>query len=592
MSLSIEISQLFESETWSLPTSWCWEHISAVADVVGGGTPKTTILSNFGSDVAWITPADMSRHNNIYISSGARSLSISGYENSGAQKMPKGSVLFSSRAPIGYVAIAAVELTTNQGFKSFSPRAGVNSKYIYYWLIFSKHFAEKLASGTTFLEVSGKNAGLIPFPVAPRNEQTRIVEKLEELLSDLDNGVDELKAAQTKLNQYRQSLLKSAVEGSLTAEWRQQNPVTETGEQLLQRILTERRQRWEQQKLAEFKEKGKTPPKDWQKKYPEPVQPDTSELPELPNGWVWASIDQLTWNKRYGSSSKTNDDSSGIPVLRMGNIQNGQLDYGNLKYLPKDHKEFPDLLLSDGDLLFNRTNSAELVGKTAIFRDIGKPCSYASYLISVTFCDSYQPDLAAYFINSVLGKAWLSTVVNQTAGQANVNGTKLGELAIPVPPLNEQTAIISAMNSSQEQISAQLENFELGIKRAEAQRKNILKDAFSGKLVPQNPNDEPASVLLKKIETERLAQAKLPKPKRTKKKANNKASIMDTLFEVLKAKGDWMDAQEAFRACGVTDGTETDRIEELYAELRRLDKDKKLITERKGDFDMIKLKEE
>ncbi len=142
------------------------------------------------------------------------------------------------------------------------------------------------------------------FRFHPAAEQTRIVEKLEELLSDLDAGVAELKAAQKKLGQYRQSLLKAAVEGALTAEWQQSSNVPiETGAQLLDRILTERRARWEAKQLAKFKEQGKTPPKDWQKKYPEPVQPDTSDLPELPEGWVWASVDQLLADIETGEAS-------------------------------------------------------------------------------------------------------------------------------------------------------------------------------------------------------------------------------------------------------------------------------------------------
>lgn len=593
MSLSIEISQLFESETWSLPTSWSWEHISAVADVVGGGTPKTTILNNFGSDIAWITPADMSRHNSIYISSGARSLSISGYENSGAQKMPEGSVLFSSRAPIGYVAIAAVELTTNQGFKSFSPRAGVNSKYIYYWLIFSKHFAEKLASGTTFLEVSGKNAGLIPFPVAPKNEQTRIVEKLEELLSDLDNGVAELKAAQTKLSQYRQSLLKSAVEGSLSAEWRNQNPATETGEQLLQRILIERRQRWEQQKLAEFKEKDKTPPKDWQKKYPEPVQPDTSELPELPDGWVWASVAQLCEiqggiQKQPKRAPKENK----YPFLRVANVYRNELKLDEIHEIELFNNELDRLKLELGDILIVEGNGSKSeIGRCALWDCSIDNAVHQNHLIRARPRGIVNAYLL-HWLNSPSGMEKMSKLAATTSGLYTLSVSKISKIPVPICSFEEQRIVADLIDSGIGDFDSQTAAIETALKQNSAQRKNILKDAFSGKLVPQDPNDEPASVLLEKIKAERVAQAKLPKPKRIKKKANDKASIMDTLLEVLKAKGDWMDAQEAFRACGVTDGTETDRIEELYAELRRLDKDKKLITERKGDFDMIKLKEE
>jgi len=108
-------------------------------------------------------------------------------------------------------------------------------------------------------------------------------------------------------------------------------------------------------------------PKDhkWKEKYQELIGPDATDLPELPEGWVWATVEQLSVLVRYGSSTKTNEDPSGIPVLRMGNIVDGRLSFDELKFLPRAHKEFPDLLLASGDVLFNRTNSAELVGKTA-----------------------------------------------------------------------------------------------------------------------------------------------------------------------------------------------------------------------------------
>ena len=118
--------------------------------------------------------------------------------------------------------------------------------------------AEALASGTTFLEISAAKAAQIPFPLAPTNEQNRVVKNLEELLCGLDAGVDELKTAQKKLVLYRQSLLKAAVEGTLTEEWRRHNTPTETGAQLLERILKERRARWEAKQLAKFKGQGKS----------------------------------------------------------------------------------------------------------------------------------------------------------------------------------------------------------------------------------------------------------------------------------------------------------------------------------------------
>jgi type I restriction enzyme S subunit len=285
-------------------------------------------------------------------------------------------------------------------FHVLRPEGAVQPKWLAHYLSqpdFRRVARQNMAGTAGQLRVPTKwlaNAGI---PVPPLAEQTRIVEKLEELLSDLDAGVAELKAAQHKLVQYRQSLLKAAVEGALTADWRatalsrapapqplsREGRGLESGADLLQRILTERRARWEARQLTKFAEQGKTPPQDWKSKYQEPIAPDTADLPVLPDGWVWASVDQLSKEQRYGSSSKTNEDSSGVPVLRMGNIQDGELDLSRLKYLPQDHDEFPSLFLDDGDILFNRTNSPELVGKSAVYRSQVVPCSYASYLISV-----------------------------------------------------------------------------------------------------------------------------------------------------------------------------------------------------------------
>lgn len=451
-----------------------------------------------------------------------------------------------------------------------------------------------VVQGALYPAVRPKDIAAYTFSFETPAQQNRIVEKLEELLSDFDAGVAELKAAQKKLAQYRQSLLKSAVEGALTAEWRSQNTPTEDGVQLLERILTERRARWEAKQLAKFKEKGKSPPKDWQMKYPEPIQPDKSDLPELPKGWVWATIDQLTIEQRYGSSAKTNEDSLGIPVLRMGNIQDGQLDYASLKYLPKSHEEFPSLFLEDGDLLFNRTNSPELVGKTAVYRSELTPCSYASYLIAVRFAQGFIPELASAYINSAYGRYWVKSVAVQQVGQANVNGSKLAALAVPVPSVVEQIELIRALAEQIESAFEQEKNIEKSLKQSTAQRQNILHAAFAGQLVPQDPNDEPASVLLERIRAERDERAKQPKVRKTKKQKEI-AAVMSKLIDVLAEVGDWVPAQEAFRRCGVADGALTDQIEALYAELRVLDKTGRLAVEPVTDaqgrklYDRLKL---
>jgi type I restriction enzyme, S subunit len=207
-------------------------------------------------------------------------------------------------------------------------------------------------------------------PVAPAAEQIRIVAKLEELLSDLDAGVAELKAAQKKLGQYRQSLLKAAVEGALTADWRKHNTPSETGAQLLQRILTDRLAHWEAKQLAKFKEQGKTPSKDWQKKYPEPVQADTTHLPALPEGWVWASLDQFLHHFRSGSAETSGREITPFPVLKSSALRQGAIDWSALNYLNADQSRSENYLAS-GDLLISRlSGSVEYVGCCAVVHNV------------------------------------------------------------------------------------------------------------------------------------------------------------------------------------------------------------------------------
>src|SRR5436190_2891464 len=139
----------------SLPPTWRILKLSDVGKIVSGGTPSTIEMSYWSDEIAWITPADLSGYAGKYISKGKKSISKKGLSNSSARLLPQGSVLFSSRAPIGYVAIASNELATNQGFKNIIPFPKVDSTFLYYYLKGSKQLAEKFASGTTFKEISG-----------------------------------------------------------------------------------------------------------------------------------------------------------------------------------------------------------------------------------------------------------------------------------------------------------------------------------------------------------------------------------------------------------------------------------------------------
>jgi type I restriction enzyme, S subunit len=439
-----------------------------------------------------------------------------------------------------------------------------------------------LQSGSTRKRISRGNLSTLKLPVPPRPEQTRIVAKLEEVLSDLDAGVAELKAAQKKLAQYRQSLLKAAVEGALTAQWReeQQRP-TETGAQLLQRILTERRARWEAKQLAKFKEQGKAPPKDWQTKYPEPVQPDTTNLPELPEGWVYASLDQLLLQLRSGSAESSLRGITEFPVLKSSAIRPGAIDYTALNYLTAAQSRVENYIKA-GDLFISRlSGSVEYVGCCAQVGEASeKPIQYPDRL----FCGklvSHTAILGSHIVFCMSGpfaRAKIEKAAKSTAGHKRISLSDLHPFPIPLPPLQEIQELARLVETALEQITQQESAITVTLKQSNAQRQNIRRAAFAGQLVPQDPNDEPASVLLARIRASRGARENQPKVRKTKQQKEI-ASVVSKIIDVLAESADWVPAQEAFRRCGVADGAVTDQVEAIYSELRALDKAGRLAVE-------------
>jgi len=182
----------------AIPDSWMWVKLGDVGRIVGGGTPSTTRPEYFSNKgIPWLTPADLYQLRGKYIRRGKRDLSKLGLEHSSARLLPPGSVLFSSRAPIGYVAIAANRLATNQGFKSCVPFVPAMSNFIYYFMLSVRRDIARKAPGTTFKEVSGKMVASIPFPLPPLSEQERIV-------SELDGIMQSIEAVETRLRPCRE----------------------------------------------------------------------------------------------------------------------------------------------------------------------------------------------------------------------------------------------------------------------------------------------------------------------------------------------------------------------------------------------------
>jgi type I restriction enzyme S subunit len=354
--------------------------------------------------------------------------------------------------------------------------------------------------------------------IAPLNEQRRIVAKIEELFSDLDAGVVALKRAKANLKRYRASVLKAAVEGKLTSEWRAKRPKTEPASKLLERILIERRRKWEADQLTKFAAAGKEPPKNWKAKYVEPTPPDTTDLPELPDGWCWATANQLCSQITDGEHIQPPYQEEGFPMLTATHVRQGHVEFKNVGYISES--DFRRCLLrcapTQGDVLIVSVGAT--TGRAGIVQDcppfalvrsvlLLKPIMSGTYLLTWTQSPRCQ--------------AWITRASGASA-QAHFYISDTKRMPVPLSPEAEQRQITTEVEERLSQITAAERQIDADLLRAARLRQSILKQAFEGKLVPQDPNDEPANVLLERIKVETPTgngKPTAPKRKRTKQEA-------------------------------------------------------------------------
>ena len=446
-------------ERWKIPSSWKWTNLSQLGEVVSGGTPSTKEPSYWGDEINWISPADLTGYSAKTIQKGAKGLSNAGLVNSSAKEMPAGSVHFSSRAPVGYVVISSKPLATNQGFKSLVPAKGIFNEYVYYYLMASKDYARRRASGTTFLELSGKAFGNLRIPVAPKATQHRIVAKIDELFSELDKGVESLKTARAQLKVYRLAVLKQAFEGKLTAQWREENKdKLETGEQLLDRLERSRKTRYEEQ-LKEWKSavktweesenSGRKPPRPPKLKQMLPVTVTELEtLPSLPAGWTYLRLGIVTDTPRYGTSKKCDYEYEGTGVLRIPNIVHGVVDASDLKGAQFDEAEQRQYGLNSGDILVIRSNgSISIVGRCALVSEAEEQYLYAGYLIRLRSNPAaIHPEYLFSLLSSHLIRTQIEYKAKSTSGVNNINSGEIQSLVIPYCNLDEQRTVVEHLS--------------------------------------------------------------------------------------------------------------------------------------------------
>jgi type I restriction enzyme S subunit len=348
--------------------------------------------------------------------------------------------------------------------------------------------------------------GRFPVWLPPEPEQRRIVQKIEELFSQLDAGVAALERVKANLKRYRAAVLKAAVEGKLTAEWRAKHADTEPASKLLEHILKERRRKWEEAQLAKYAAVGKDPPKGWREKYREPDGIDRKGGPGLPRGWCWASlraIAELVGGITKGQRRHPSEVVRSVPYLRVANVQRGFFDLAQVKCIDATEHEIADLRLARGDVLFTEGGDRDKLGRGWVWDEQIEECIHQNHIFRARLYSlNVQPRFVSHYGNSVAQRYFVGEGV-QTTNLASINLQKLGSLSIPLPAAEEQEQIVAEVERRLSIVDELEGQVEADLKRAGRLRQSILKRAFAGHLAPQDPADEPASKLLERIRAER-----------------------------------------------------------------------------------------
>lgn len=510
--------------TEELPPGWARTPLGSLGEWFGGGTPSKAVGEYWrDGTVPWVSPKDMKRP---LIESAQDRITERAVRESATNLVPANSVLMVTRSGILEhsfpVAVNTVPVAMNQDLKAVAVR-GVDAVYASYFL---RSRAEDILrtckkDGTTVSSIDSDRLAAYEISIAPATEQKRIVSKIDELFSCIDEGERALERVQKLVERYRQSVLKAAVTGELTREWREKNKdKLESGEALLARILKARREAWEKAELEKMKAKGITPANDkWKQKYEEPLSPDMTDLPELPDGWVWASLDMLAdiVGGITVDQKRRTEDCEPVPYLRVANVQRGYLDLSEMKSINAPRDRIEQLRLRPGDILFNEGGDIDKLGRGWIWEGQLSNCIHQNHVFRARLVILYSLNKIISWYGNVMGRTLFMRLGKQTTNLASLSLSKLKSVPVPIMCPSEADEIVSRVDDIFSITDHHGGEIEKQMRGSSSVRHGVLKAAFSGRLVSQDPADEPASMLLKRIAAGRGTNHGAPMRGRKKK---------------------------------------------------------------------------
>ena len=508
----------------SLPSGWSW---ATIEEIRASNGPIVYGILQPGPDlpegVRYVRPTEIV-NDKIQLDSLRRTSQEIAKKYERSALLP-GDLLISIVGTIGKVARVPAELAganITQSSARIRPNLSLIEKDFLAWALKSptlrtQYDKHRLGTGVPRLNIA--HIRDLRIPIAPLPEQHRIVAKIEALQERSRKARAALEAIPPLLEQFRQSVLAAAFRGDLTADWRAQHPDVEPASVLLDRIRAERRRRWEEAELSKMQAKGKMPKDEkWKERYEEPEPVDETEMPELPEGWCWARWDEVGRCQNGRAFPSKEYAVQGVKLLRPGNLHvSGTVRWteGNARYLPNSWAdEYPDFMVRGNELVMNLTAQSlkdEFLGRVCL-SDESEECllnqriaRLTPTLLSSRFC--------LWLFKSPVFRRFVDGLNTGSLIQHMFTSQVL-DFRFPVPPMEEQNAIVNSVEQALKSKEVLAESLEAALSQSDILDQSILAKAFCGELVPQDPNDEPASVLLDRIRAEREAQSAKPRAKK------------------------------------------------------------------------------
>jgi len=463
----------------NLPDNWVTSKLGDVCKTTSGGTPSRKREDYFQGDIPWVKSGELPDGPIVEIE---EYITEEAVKNSSAKLFPSGALLVAMYgATVGKLGILNRDATTNQAVCAIFPTEVLDTKYLFWYLRNMRSDLIAQAIGGAQPNISQGILRELVIPIAPLDQQKRIVAEIEKQFSRLDEAVANLKRVKANLKRYKAAVLKAAVEGKLTEEWRKQHPDIEPASKLLERILAERRQKWEETELAKMKAKGITPKDDkWKKKYKEQAKPDTTSLPELPEGWVWATVQQLA-DVQLGKMLDKEKHRAGteLPYLRNKNVRWGSVETMDLLNMFFKESELERYGLQAGDVLVCEGGEP---GRAAVWDGHLPGMMYQKALHRVRFLPGYEQKLLIFLLEYLAKSGRLERWFTGSTIK-HFTGESFAQLPIPVASNKEQLRIVEEVDRRLSLVSASETQVDINLKRAERLRQSILSKAFSGQLI-------------------------------------------------------------------------------------------------------------